>query len=111
ELDEAQTMILTHRPDLFRTPELIGIAVFVVLVLAVRRRVIERTDPRAIFAACFALLPFVVFNQQVLTGRTMQPYHFEVFVVNYAALIALVIVVVILWEPRLRRSLAIIAVA
>lgn len=111
ELDEAQTMILTHRPDLFRIPELIGLAVFAVLLLAIRRRVIERTDPRAIFAACFALLPFVVFNQQVLTGRTMQPYHFEVFVVNYAALIALVIVGVLLWEPRLRRSLALIAVA
>src|ERR1043165_1117548 len=111
ELDEAQTMILTHRPDLFRTPELIGLAVFAALLFAIRRRVIERTDPRAIFAACFALLPFVVFNQQVLTGRTMQPYHFEVFVVNYAALIALVIVGVLLWEPRLRRSLALIAVA
>lgn len=111
ELDEAQTMIFTHRPDLFRASELIGVAVFVVLLLAIRRGVIERTDPRAIFAACFALLPFVVFNQQVLTGRTMQPYHFEVFVVNYAALIALVIVAVILWEPKLRRSVTWIAVA
>jgi hypothetical protein len=111
ELDEAQTMIFTRWPDLFRTSELIGIAVFAVLLLAIRRRVIERTDPRAIFAACFALLPFVVFNQQVLTGRTMQPYHFEVFVVNYAALIAITIVVVVLWEPKVRRSLTWIAVA
>ena len=111
ELDEAQTMIFTRRPDLFRTSELIGFVVFAVLLLAVRRKVIERTDPRAIFAASFALLPFVVFNQQVLTGRTMQPYHFETFVVNYAALIALVILAVILWEPKVRRSLAWIAVA
>jgi len=111
ELDEAQTMIVTHRPDLFRTSELIGLVVFAVLLLAIRRRVIERTDPRAIFAACFALLPLVVFNQQVLTGRTMQPYHFEVFVVNYAVLVALVIVAVILWEPKVRRSLTWIAMA
>ena len=111
ELDEAQTMIFTRRPDLFRAPELIGVVVFALLLLAVRRKVIERTDPRAIFAACFALLPLVVFNQQVLTGRTMQPYHFEVFVVNYAALIALVIVAVILWEPKVSRSLAWIVVA
>ncbi len=111
ELDEAQTMLFTRRPDLFRTSELIGLIVFAVLLFAIRRGVIERSDPRAIFAACFALLPFVVFNQQVLTGRTMQPYHFEVFVVNYAALIALVILAVILSEPRVRRSLAWIAVA
>jgi hypothetical protein len=110
-LDEAQTMIFTHWPDLFRASELIGIAVFAVLLLAIRRGVIERTDPRAIFAACFALLPLLVFNQQVLTGRTMQSYHFEVFVVNYAALIALVIVTVILWEPKVHRSLTWIAVA
>jgi hypothetical protein len=82
-----------------------------VLLLAIRRRVIERTDPRAIFAACFALLPLVVFNQHVLTGRTMQPYHFEVFVVNYAALIAVVIVGTICWESKVRRSFAWIAVA
>ncbi len=111
ELDEAQTMIFTRGPDLFRTSELIGFVVFAGLLLAVRRKVIERTDPRAIFAASFALLPFVVFNQQVLTGRTMQPYHFETFVVNYAVLIALVILAVILWEPKVRRSLAWIAVA
>jgi hypothetical protein len=111
ELDEAQTMIFTRRPDLFRTSELIALMVFAVLLFAIRRGVIERSDPRAIFAACFALLPVVVFNQQVLTGRTMQPYHFEVFVVNYAALIALVILAVVLWEPRVRRSLAWIAVA
>ena len=111
ELDEAQTMIFTHWPDLFRTSEPIGIVVFVVLLLAIRRRVIERTDPRVIFAACFALLPLVVFNQQVLTGRTMQPYHFEVFVVNYAVLIAVVILTVILWEPKVRRSLIWITVA
>jgi hypothetical protein len=111
ELDEAQTMIFTRWPDLFRPSELIGVAVFVVVLLAIRRGVIERTDPRAIFAACFALLPLVVFNQQVLTGRTMQPYHFEVFIVNYAALIGLVIVAVILWEPKIRRSLTWIAIA
>jgi hypothetical protein len=111
ELDEAQTMIFTRRPDLFRVPELIGVVVFALVLVAIHRKVVERTDPRAIFAAAFALLPLVVFNQQVLTGRTMQPYHFEVFVVNYAVLIALVIVAVILWEPKVRRSVAWIAVA
>ena len=111
ELDEAQTMILTRRPDLFRAPELIGIAILVLLVIAIRRKAIERTDPRAIFAASFALLPLAVFNQQVLTGRTMQPYHFETFVVNYGVLIAFVILAVLLWEPKVRRALALIAVA
>jgi hypothetical protein len=96
---------------LFRIPELIGVVVFTLLLLAIRRKAIEVSDPRAIFAACFALLPFVVFNQQVLTGRTMQSFHFETLVVNYAVLIALVILAVILWEPKVRRSLVWIAVA
>ena len=34
-LDETQTMISTHRPDLFRLPELIGLVVVAILVIGV----------------------------------------------------------------------------
>ena len=108
-LDEAQTLVLTHRPDPFRAPEIIGALILVALVMGVRRGKIKRSDPRVIFAASFALLPLVLFNQQVLTGRSMQPYHFETFVTNYAALVGLVIVTTLLYQPIKRRSLLWIA--
>jgi hypothetical protein len=65
---------------------------------------------RVIFAASFALLPLVLFNQQIVTGRSMQPHHFESFVVNYTVLIGLVIVTTLFFQPIRRRSLLWIAV-
>jgi len=68
-----------------------------------------RNDARLIFAASLALLPLVLFNQQILTGRSMQPYHFETFVTNYAVLISLVILTALLYQPIIRRRLPWIA--
>jgi hypothetical protein len=109
-LDEAQTLVLTHRPDPFRAPEIIGAVLLVLLVMAVRHGKAKRSDARVVFAASFALLPLLLFNQQILTGRTMQPYHFESFVVNYGVLIGLVIVMMFFYQPIKRRSLLSIAV-
>jgi len=109
-LDEAQTLVLTHRPDPFRAPEIIGALVLFALVIGVRRGKVKQREPRLILAASFALLPFVLFNQQVLTGRSMQPFHFENFVANYAVLISLVILAALLYQPIKRRSLLWIAV-
>ncbi len=108
-LDEQQTLISTHQPDLFRIPEILGVFILVALIIGVFRCRIERREPRTMFAASFALLPFVVFNQQILTGKTMQVYHYEAFVVNYSLLVALVITVTLLWKPVPRRLLLWIA--
>jgi hypothetical protein len=109
-LDEAQTMVLTHRPDPFRVPEIIGAIILVTLIVSVRRGRVKSSEPRVIFAASFALLPLVLLNQQVLTGRSMQPYHFENFVANYAVLVGFVIVVTLLYRSIRSRSLLWIAV-
>jgi len=108
-LDEAQTLVLTHRPDPFRGPEIIGALILVALVIGVRSGKVKRSEPRVIFGASFALLPLLLFNQQVLTGRSMQPYHFESFVANYAVLVGLVILAALLYQPIKSRSLLWIA--
>jgi len=51
-----------------------------------------------LFAASFALTPLLVFNQQVITGRSLQPFHYEVFIANYAVLVGGVLAVVISWH-------------
>ena len=104
-LDSAQTLINTHRPDLFRVPEIIGFVVVVLLGVFWRRGRVKLNDPRAVFAASFALLPAIVFNQQVVTGRSMQPFHFEDFIVNYVSLISVVILVNIAWTRIPKRVL------
>ena len=60
----------------------------------------DRADARVIYAASLALLPFIVFNQQVLTGRTMQAFHYEIFVVNYSTLVGLLIIVSLFLEAN-----------
>jgi hypothetical protein len=109
-LDEAQTLLLTHRPDLFRAPEIMGLFVLLGLIIGVRSGKAVRSDSRVVLAASFALLPLIVFNQQVLTGKSMQPYHFETFVANYAVLVGLVIAINILLPPFPPGLLAWIAV-
>lgn len=104
-LDEQQTLVSTHRPDLFRVHEILGAIILVILVLGIRRCRIDPTDPRLIYAASLALLPLIVFNQQVLTGKTMQPFHYEIFVVNYATLVGLLIMINLFWKPVPRRLL------
>ena len=52
------------------------------------------------FAAAFALMPFVIYNQQVLTGRSLQPAHYELFVLNYCVPLALCLTLWLIWRTR-----------
>ncbi|HET9711764.1 MAG TPA: hypothetical protein VFP64_07775, partial [Pyrinomonadaceae bacterium] len=108
-IDEQQSLIPTHRPDLLRIPEILGALILIALVVAVRRKKIELNNSHLIFAGSLALLPFAVFNQQIITGWTMQPYHYETFILNYAVLIGVVIAVALLQKPLSRRLLVGIA--
>jgi hypothetical protein len=109
-LDQAQALALSHRPDLFRIPELIGAFILLALVVNIRRKKIARDDPRVIFAASFGLLPLVLFNQQILSGKSIQPFHFEAFTANYGALVGLVILSSLVWRTS-ARTLRWIAIA
>jgi hypothetical protein len=104
-LDQQQILIFTHSPDLLRLHEILGAAILVALVIGILSTRVERAEPRVIYAASLALFPFVVFNQQVLTGRTMQAFHYEVAVVNYSTLVGLLVTVTLLWKPAPRRFL------
>lgn len=92
-LNKAQVLTFTHRPDLFRVPEVIGIIVLLLLLIALIRSKRSFREPEVVFLISFAILPVLVFNQQVLSGRSIQPFHYEVFIVNYVVLLA----VVLLW--------------
>jgi len=108
-LDEQQSLISTHRPDLLRIPEILGALILIAIGMAVRRKKIEPNNSQLIFTASLALLPFAVFNQQIITGWTMQPYHYEVFILNYSVLVGVVIAVALFRKPVPRRLLIWIA--
>ncbi|HET6669425.1 MAG TPA: hypothetical protein VFH15_04255 [Pyrinomonadaceae bacterium] len=99
-MDAGQKLIPSHAPDLFRVPELLGLAVFALLVFGVKTKRAALRAPATVFAASFALAPFLIFNQQIITGRSLQPFHYEWFIANYLALAALVITSVLLWRGQ-----------
>ncbi len=99
-MDAVQVLQFTRAPDLFRAPEIISLAALVLLAaFAWRGRSRAARDAAFLYAASFALTPFVVFNQQLLTGRSLQPVHYADYVLNYLALLALVLAVALYLRP------------
>lgn len=97
-MDSGQKLTLSHAPDLFRIPEFIGLALILAIVWGARRGRINWRAPEILFAASFALMPFIVFNHQVITGYSLQPFHYELFIANYAVLVGGTVISVILWR-------------
>jgi len=97
-MDETQLLVFTHAPDLLYPPELIGFVVLGVLGYAAWRQLVDLRNPLVLVATSFALMPFIVFNQQVVTGRSLQPIHYKVFIANYVVLISVALVSLILWR-------------
>jgi hypothetical protein len=108
--DKAQVLMFTHQPDLLRVPEIIGALILLALILGVRRGKFSFSEPRIVFAASFAFVPFVIFNQQVITGRSIQPFHYEILIANYIVLVGLVMVVRFL-QPAIPRRTVILIVS
>lgn len=99
-VDRVQALVLTHRPDLFRTAEIASLLVLLLLAFGSRRRLFQWREPIVLFTASLALMVIAVFNQQVITGRSLQPIHYEWFIGNYCALGALVLTAGLWWRTR-----------
>ena len=113
-MDDVQLLVLTRAPDLWRVPELISYAVIVMLAVASLIKAIGWRDRSTLFTLSLALVPIVVFNQQVITNHSLQPIHYQVFIGNYVAALALVLTLGILWKgisgkyPRVSAGLLIV---
>jgi hypothetical protein len=100
-MEAAQALTYSRAPDILRGPEIIGAVVLAALAFGARRGHVKWKDTAVIFTASFALMPFIVFNQQIITGRSLQPIHYEQFIANYVSLVALVMAVALLWRASL----------
>lgn len=102
-MDKAQLLVFTRRPDVFRNVEILGYAVLAIVGVAVRLGWVKLEDRRAQFVAAFAFAPFLVFNQQVLTARSLQPFHYEFYSINYVVLAAIVLIAAVAWQQCVSR--------
>ncbi|HEY0761027.1 MAG TPA: hypothetical protein VGD61_01515 [Pyrinomonadaceae bacterium] len=97
------TEYLTHTrtPDLLRTTEIAGFVIVIILVIKLRQRVVSWQSPAVLFVVACAATPIVAFNQQILTGLSLQSFHYEQFIINYLVLASLVVTYHLLW-PHLK---------
>jgi len=92
-MDEAQLLSISHAPELFAPPEVIGVLIAALIAWLLVKRSLSANDPAVTLALSLAILPVLLFNQQVVTGRSLQPFHYQIFIANYAVLIAAVLVI------------------
>jgi hypothetical protein len=97
-MDDVQLLVFTRELDLLRVPELISYASLVMLTLGILIKTLQLKHLSTIFAYSFAFVPLIVFNQQLITGRSLQPIHYQVFIGNYVALLSLVVTLGLLWK-------------
>lgn len=109
ELDQAQVLVVGRTPDVWRVPQVLGVLLLIGLALGALLGKFDFRSPLFIFAGSFAFVPLLVFNQQIITCRSIQSYHYEVFIINYAVLLALVILLKLSTPAISRRKLFVIA--
>ncbi len=113
-MDHVQLLVYTRMPDFFRFPEYVSFAVLLMIIAGLAFKLFELKDRAVLFALSLALVAFVVFNQQVITGRSLQPIHYQVFIGNYVAALAVFVAIGLLWRSKLgqgRTSVKIISSA
>jgi hypothetical protein len=103
-MDHVQLLVHTRAPDLWRVPEYIGILCLLAIAVGVTKKMIALSERSTLFALSLALVPLVVFNQQIVTGRSLQPIHYQVFIGNYVAALALVITAGVMGRAWLSRQ-------
>lgn len=102
-MDSVQLLVHTRQPELWRRPEILSFGSLIALGIAIWRKIISINDKAVIFTMSLALTAPVVFNQQVITGRVLQPIHYEVFIVNYVSLFAFCLTIFLVWRGAAER--------
>jgi len=103
-MDKVQVLVYSRAPDLWRGVILLAVIVLAALLYGVRRRWLDGRDRAVLFNAALALTVLVVFNQQIITGRSLQPMHYEQYIGNYIALLAASIAAGLLWHGRAKHD-------
>ncbi|NNE66019.1 MAG: hypothetical protein HKN33_05580 [Pyrinomonadaceae bacterium] len=106
DIDSVQLFVNTRMPDLLRVSELIGLLSTVLIFAGARNGLFVLKDTRTLFLISMNCVPFIVFNQQILTGLTFQPFHYSIFAVNYTVLISLCAVAFSYLNRYVKRSQA-----
>jgi hypothetical protein len=90
-IDNVMALSTSHRPDLFWPSEILGVGILLFLAWLIKWKNISYKQPAIILAASLCLTSLITFNQQIITGRSLQPFHYQQFTTCYLVLIAIII--------------------
>ncbi|MFN6962498.1 MAG: hypothetical protein ACK4S4_01900 [Pyrinomonadaceae bacterium] len=91
ETDTITLLTRTRMPELLSLVMLAGLAAAAAAVIAARYGKVELRSPSIVLVLSLGITPAILLNQQIVTGRSLQPVHYEIFIGNYLVVAALVI--------------------
>lgn len=100
-IDSVHLLVFTRRPDLLRIPEILSFAVLSGYIAAKSFGWLDLREPKILFLMAFALVTPLVFNQQILTGRSLQPVHYQFYSVNYITAFSIFALLCVLLNKKL----------
>ncbi len=107
DADAVQLLVLTHAPDLLRFPAIVCYVSLVFFAVAVHFGFAKIKETSTIFLLAFAFVPLIVFNHQIITGHSLQPFHYEFYVVNFiTALVVILTLMIFLKKIRSPKTFA-----
>lgn len=106
-MDNVQLLVYTRDPDIWRFPQYVSVLALLIIILGILIKQIKLKSHSTIFAISFALVPFILFNQQIITGRALQPIHYQVFIGNYVAGLALVVSLGLVLQEIIKNNIVI----
>jgi hypothetical protein len=104
-MDSVQLLVYSRSADLWRAPELISYAAISLLLISYKRRWLDLDKSAYIFLLSFTLIAPIVFNQQILTNRSLQPFHYQLFCVNYISAFVLLLIILMLMAKKMNVKL------
>lgn len=90
--DTSQILEQTRKAIFSQPSLLLGLFNCVLILLAIKTKRLELQNQLTIFLFSLSVLPILVFNQQIVTGHSLQPIHYGMYLVNYLDLLCLVLI-------------------
>lgn len=92
-IESIQLLVHTRLPDIDRNIVVIGALSAVIIAVAAWTARPRIGRAVVVFIAAIGLAGPAVFNQQIITGRSLQPFHYEFYSANYVVLFGLCVLI------------------
>ncbi len=101
--DSSQILEQTRAFVWWRPTLILGCGILLATLVLIKSGWLNLKEQLTLFVISFSVLPLFVFNQQVITGYSLQPMHYNMYVLNYLVLLALCLLIHMIWKENLQK--------